>query len=126
MKQPKKRKRGGQLKPRQRKSSSLNLRVLDDLKAKLEVASRASGRTLSEEAAWRLTMSFLFDNEIQAVSQIQRGLGDVMVEGLMARGWRVELDDAERVVRSWLDDTPEDRGPIFMPPEEQQRLKQAA
>ena len=39
-------------------------------------------------------------------------------EGLMARGWRVELDDAERVVRSWLDDTPEDRGPIFMPPEE--------
>ena len=82
MKQSKKRKRG-QLKPRQRKSSSLNLRVLDELREKLEVASRRSGRTLSEEAAFRLTMSF--HDETQAV---RRGLGDVMVEMLDKLGWR--------------------------------------
>ena len=70
-------------------------------------------------------MSFMFNNEIQEVSQIQRGLGDVMVEGLMAQGWGVEPEDAERVVRAWLD-RPQDRGPIFMLPEQQQRLKQAA
>ena len=65
MKQLKKRKRAAQLKPRQRKSSSLNLRVLDELKEQLEAASRRSGRTLSEEAAFRLTMSFY--DETQAV-----------------------------------------------------------
>jgi len=126
MKQPKKRKRGGQPKPAsERKRNNLTIRLRDDLKAKLEAASRVSGLSLSEEAAWRLTMSFMFNHEIQEISQIQRGLGDVMVAGLMARGWGVEPEDAERVIRTWLD-RPQDRGPIFMPPEQQQRLKQAA
>ena len=76
MKQPKKRKRGGQPKPAaERKRNNVTIRLIDDLRAKLEAASRASGRSLSEEAAWRLTMSFLFNHEIQEVAQIQREFG---------------------------------------------------
>ena len=126
MKQPKQRKRGGQRKPAsERKRNNLTIRLVDDLRRKLQIASHLSGRSLSEEAAWRLTMSFMFNHEIQAVSQIKRGLGDVMVEGLIAQGWGVGPEDPEGVVRAWLD-KPQDRGPIFMPPEQQQRLKQAA
>jgi len=125
VKQPKKGKRGRRPKPAsERKVSSLTIRLLGELRTQLEESSRVSGRSLSEEVAWRLTMSFMFNNEIRQVSQIQRGLGDIMVEGLMAQGWGVGPDD-ERVVRAWLD-KPQDRGPILMAPEQQQRLKQAA
>src|SRR6516225_5010023 len=90
MKQPKKRKRGGQPKPAaERKRNNVTIRLIDDLRAKLEAASRASGRSLSEEAAWRLTMSFMFNQEIQEVAQVQRGLGDVMVEILTKSGWAI-------------------------------------
>ena len=116
MKQSKKRKRG-QLKPRQRKSSSLNLRVLDELKEKLEVASRRSGRTLSEEAAFRLTMSF--HDETQAV---RRGLGTVMVEMLDKLGWGVGLDEAKQAVSAWERLYPKEKAIIFIPPEQQQLL----
>ena len=62
MKQPRKRKRGGQPKPAsERKRNNVTIRLVDDLRAKLEAASRASGRSVSEEVAWRLTMSFLFN-----------------------------------------------------------------
>lgn len=65
-------KRGGQRKPRaQRKSSSLNLRVLDELRRKLTAAAHNSGRSVSEEAAWRLTLSFLFNTEIQEIAKTQ-------------------------------------------------------
>ena len=117
MKQLKKQKRGAQLKPRQRKSSSLNLRVLDELKEQLEVASRRSGRTLSEEAAFRLTMSFY--DETQAV---QRSLGNVMVEMLNKLGWGVGLDEAKHAVSVW-EDHQRDKALVFIPPEEQQLLK---
>ena len=94
MRQLKKRKRGGQRKSAsERKRNNVTIRLRDDLEAKMEAASRASGLSLSEEIAWRLTITFMFDNEIQEVSQIQRGLGDVMVEGLIAQGWGVEPED---------------------------------
>jgi len=118
MKRLKTRKRAAQLKPRQRKSSSLNLRVLDELKGQLEVASRRSGRTLSEEAAFRLTMSFR--DEIQAV---KRGLGDVMVEMLDKLGWGVGLEEAKHAVSVWEDQHPRHRALVFIPPEHQQLFK---
>ena len=120
MKQPKKRRRGGQPKPAsERKRNNVTIRLVDDLRAKLEVASRASGRSLSEEMAWRLTMSFLFNTEIQEVSQIQRGLGDVMVEMLTNIGWRVGPEE----IRTATSGDPPDNLPIFVPPEFQQLLK---
>ena len=126
MRQLKKRKRGGQPKPAsERKRNNVTIRLRDDLRAAMEAASRASGLSLSEEIAWRLTITVMFDTQIQQVSQIQRGLGTVMVEGLIAQGWGVGPEDPEGVVRAWLD-KPQDRGPIFMAPEQQQRLKQAA
>lgn len=126
MKQPKQRKRGGQRKPAsERKRNNVTIRLRDDLRAAMEAASRASGLSLSEEIAWRLAITVMFDTQIQQVSQIQRGLGTVMVEGLIKQGWGVGPEDPEGVVRAWLD-KPQDRGPIFMPPEQQQRLKQAA
>jgi TraY domain len=126
MKRPRKRNRDRQPRPAaEGKTTSVHFRLRRDLREKLEAASRASGRNLSDEVVWRLTMSLLFDNEVQAVSQIQRGLGEVMVEGLVAQGWGVGPEDPEGVVRAWLDN-PQYREPIFMPPEQQQRLKRAA
>lgn len=127
MKQQKKRKRGGQPKPAsERKRNNLTIRLIDELRAKLEAASRASGRSMSEEAAWRLTMSFLFNNEIQEVSQVQRSLGDVMVEILTKQGWRVGLDEVRRSISHWWDHTPQDRASVFIPPELQQFLRRTS
>ena len=121
MKQPKKRKRGGQPKPAaERKRNNVTIRLIDDLRAKLEAASRASGRSLSEEAAWRLTMSFMFNQEIQEVAQVQRGLGDVMVEILTKSGWAIG-DELRRNIDPLFS---HDQLPIFMPPEHQQLLKE--
>ena len=67
-----KRKRGGQRKPKaQRKNSNLTIRMLDELRRKLDAAAHNSGRSLSEEAAWRLTLSFLFNTEIQEIAKTQ-------------------------------------------------------
>ena len=67
-----KRKRGGQRKPRaQRKNSSLTIRMLDELRRKLAAAAHNSGRSVSEEVAWRLTLSFLFNTEIQEIAKTQ-------------------------------------------------------
>ena len=98
MKQPRKRKRGGQPKPAsERKRNNVTIRLLDDLRAKLE-AQPGVGRSVSEEVAWRLTMSFMFNHEIQQVSDIQRGLGDVMVEILSKNGWGVEPEEIKRAI----------------------------
>ena len=54
-----KRKRGGQFKPPpERKRNNLTFRVVDDLKARLEAAVAVSGRSLSEEIAFRLNRDF--------------------------------------------------------------------
>ena len=111
MKQPKKRKRGGQRKlASERKRNNLTIRLIDELRAKLE-------------AARRLTMSFLFNNKIQEVSQVQRSLGDVMAEILTKQGWRVGLDEVRRSISPLWDHTPLDRASVFIPPELQQFLR---
>jgi hypothetical protein len=118
---PRKRKRGGQPKPAsERKRNNVTIRLVDDLRAKLEAASQASGRSLSEEMAWRLTMSFLFNTEIQEVSTIQRGLGTVMVEMLTKVGWKVGPEEIKRAISNDL----RDNILIFMPPEHRQLLKE--
>jgi hypothetical protein len=124
---PKKRKRGGQRKPAaERKRNNLTIRLIDELRAKLEAASRVSGRSMSEEAAWRLTMSFLFNNEIQVVSQVQRSLGDVMKEILTKEGWRVGLDEVRRSISHWWDHAPQVGASVFIPPELQQFLRRTS
>jgi len=65
-------KRGRKRKPAaQRKVAALTLRMLWELKRKLQEAAQQSGRSVSEEACWRLTMSFLFNCEIQEIKKIQ-------------------------------------------------------
>jgi hypothetical protein len=121
MKQPRKRKRGGQAKPAsERKRNNVTIRLVDDLRAKLDAASRASGRSVSEEVAWRLTVSFLFNHEIQQVSEIQRGLGTVMAEMLLNKGWRVGPEE----ITCAISDDLRDNILIFMPPEHRQLLKE--
>jgi hypothetical protein len=68
-------------------------------------------------------MSFMFNTQIEEVSQIQRGLGDAMAEMLTERGWAVGLDEVKRAIDVLFDD-PWDKTPIFMPPEVQQLLKE--
>src|SRR5262245_7128976 len=88
VKSSRKRKRGGQLKPAsQRKSTNLTIRLLDELRTKLEKAARASGRSVSEEAAWRMTLSFLLSSEIQDLHHTRDGVDDQIMQMLEQRGW---------------------------------------
>jgi hypothetical protein len=67
-----KRKRGRKKKPvAERKVAAMALRMLWELKHKLQAAAALSGRSVSEEACWRLTMSFLFNHEIQEIARTQ-------------------------------------------------------
>ena len=121
MEQPKKRKRGGQQKPAsERKRNNVTIRLVDDLRAKLETASQRSGRSLSEEMAWRLTMSFLFNTEIQRgvahPTQLGRGHGGARLRTV---GWRVGLEEIRQAISD-----PQDETPIFIPPKYQQLLKE--
>ena len=82
----KKRKRGGQPKPPHlRKIRNLTIRLLPQLYDRLEMASRASGRGLSEEVRWRLSLSFMFNTEIQTIAATQKSIREVTLRELMTR-----------------------------------------
>jgi hypothetical protein len=69
------RKRGGQPKPpRERKNRSMTIRVLDELWERLEVEAKKSGRSMSEELAYRATIGFLLGNELKTFQEIQKDL----------------------------------------------------
>lgn len=89
MKPAKKRKRGGQPKPpSERKRNNLTIRVLDDLREKLEKAAQKSKRSVSEEAARRMTIAFNLGDELEAYSKIKESIDDEIVQDLLRkRGW---------------------------------------
>jgi hypothetical protein len=86
------RKRGGQPKPPgARKNRSLTIRVLDELWQRLEAEAEKSGRSMSEEAAYRMLVGFLLGNELKAFSEIQKDLAknadDSIKAAMHRRGW---------------------------------------
>jgi hypothetical protein len=89
----KKRKRGGQPKPAsERKRNNLTIRVLDELRERLETAAEKSQRSVSEEAAYRMTLSFMLDSELRDLKEIRKATDD-QIEGIMReRGWGTMID----------------------------------
>jgi hypothetical protein len=86
------RKRGGRPKPPgKRKNRSLTIRVLDSLWDRLEIEAGKSKRSLSEEAAYRMTVGFLLGNELKDFREIHEQLANETndtVKAVMHRlGW---------------------------------------
>jgi hypothetical protein len=96
--------RGGQPKPaHQRKNTSITIRVLDALRARLEQAAQASGRSVSEEAAYRMTLGFELETQLRDHSEIVKVV-DTELQGIMVRrGWGKMIDARYN-------------GPVFIPP----------
>jgi hypothetical protein len=93
MKPVQKRKRGGQPKPAsQRKRNNLTIRVLDHLRDRLETAARASQRSVSEEAAHRMTLGFNLQDELTDYARIREANDDTLAQLAEKRGWAKILD----------------------------------
>ena len=93
MKPAQKRKRGGQPKPAaQRKRNNLTIRVLDHLRDRLETAARDSKRSLSEEAAHRMTLGFNLKDELQDYAKIREANDETLAQLAEKRGWAKILD----------------------------------
>jgi hypothetical protein len=93
MKPVQKRKRGGQPKPAsQRKRNNLTIRVLDHLRDRLETAARASQRSVSEEAAHRMTLGFNLQNELTDYAKIREANDETLADLAVKRGWAKILD----------------------------------
>jgi hypothetical protein len=100
----KKRKRGGQPKaPSERKRNNLTIRVLDRLRDRLEAAAHASGRSVSEEAAHRMTVSFALETELKDVAEIRQETDDTIKAVMHRRHWGKVVD-------------PRYGGPVWIPP----------
>jgi len=120
VKQRKKRKRGRRPKPvSERKVSSLTIRLLGELRSKLEESSRVSGRSMSEEVAWRVTMSYLLSTEIRDLTQAQHDADEAIIAMLARRGWDVGIEAFAEIVGLAQAKNPE----IFVPPRLQALLK---
>jgi predicted transcriptional regulator len=99
-----KRRRGGQPKPlSERKNRSLTIRVLDALRERLEQAAEASGRSVSEEAAYRMTLGFMLETELKDLAEIRKDTDDALRVDLVRRGWGKTWD-------------PRYNGAVFTPP----------
>ena len=93
MKQAQKRKRGGQPKPAaQRKRNNLTIRVLDQLRERLEIAARVSGRSMSEEAAHRMMLGFTLENELTDYAKIKEANDELLATLAVKRGWATLVD----------------------------------
>jgi hypothetical protein len=89
----KKRKRGGQPKPAsERKRNNLTIRVLDKLRQRLETAAEKSQRSVSEEAAYRMTLSFMLDSELKDLKEIKKATDDQLQAIMRERGWGTLID----------------------------------
>jgi hypothetical protein len=90
----KKRKRGGQPKPAsERKRNNLTIRVLDELRKRLEAAAEKSQRSVSEEAANRMTLSFMLDSELKDLKEIRKATDDQLEAIMRERGWGTLIDE---------------------------------
>jgi hypothetical protein len=144
-----KRRRGGQPKdPEQRKRNNLTFRVRDQLKAALEAAATASGRSVSEEVEFRVTRDLAAEGArtdatktlakaaavlSAAYGQALRGAGLQILREIEGKPTRAivdletllaEADGIARGMRSgFVDpDLPAVEAPRRMTPEQEQRL----
>jgi len=85
--------RGGQRKPAaERKRNSVTIRVLDDFRRKVEEAAEASKRSLSEEIAYRVNLSFAIGSELQDIADIKKATDAELKTIMRRRGWGKVLD----------------------------------
>jgi hypothetical protein len=104
MKPALKRKPGGQPKPpSQRKRNNLTIRVLDGLRKRLEEAAQKSKRSVSEEAAHRMMLSFNLGDELMDSTKIREANDEALADLAKKRGWAEIID-----IRYG--------GPIYIPP----------
>jgi len=98
------RKRDGQPKPR--KNSTLTIRLLDHLRGRLEAEAKASGRSVSEQAAHLMSLALLLGNELDALKALadtQKNIDDNIKAAMHRRGWGKVVD-------------PNYGGAIYIPP----------
>lgn len=95
MKQAKpKKRRGGQPKPAaERKRNNLTFRVRDQMRADLEAAAAASGRSVSEEIEYRLTRDFSWEagkRQIeQMVAETKAHLDAARIQAIRQAGFQI-------------------------------------
>jgi hypothetical protein len=90
--EPRKRRRGGQLKPAtERKRNNLTFRARDQLKADLEKAAAASNRSVSEEIEFRVGQAF----------QWEKVLGDLETFKVRMAEMQRQTEVAERYRAGW-------------------------
>jgi hypothetical protein len=90
---PIKSKRGAPLKPvTRRKNSTLTIRLLDDLRERLEEEAKASGRSVSETAAHLMTLALMLGSELKSYEDIQKDTDDAIKSAMHRRGWGKVVD----------------------------------
>jgi|1185.fasta_scaffold350124_2 hypothetical protein len=99
---------GGERKPpAERKSRSVTIRVLEGFKARIEAEASKSGRSVSEEIAYRVGLSYLIREPVETATEVARILGDETDKTIEAamhrRGWDKRID-------------PRYGGPVFTKP----------
>jgi hypothetical protein len=86
-------KRGAPLKPvTRKKNSTLTIRMLDDLRLRLEAEAEASGRSVSETAAHLMSLALMLNNELKAYEDIQKNVDDSIKAAMQRRGWGKVID----------------------------------
>lgn len=99
-----KRRRGGQPKPEdERKRNNITFRVRDDLREKLGRISEATGRTISEEIAHRISLTFVLDDANKDALSLRAETDENMKAVMHRRGWGKVVD-------------PRYGGPVYVPP----------
>jgi hypothetical protein len=110
-----KRKRGGQPKPEaERKRNSVTIRVLDSFRERIEAEAAKSQRSVSEEIAYRVQMSYVFGPEVESAQKTQRLLAketdDTIKAAMHRQGWGKVVD-------------PRYGGAVYIPPGQHPLLK---
>ena len=97
-------KRGAPLKPvSQRKTATLTVRLLADLRKRLEDEADASGRSVSEQAAYLMRLALMLNSELKAYEDLQKDVDESIKSAMYRRGWGKVVD-------------PRYGGPVYIPP----------
>jgi hypothetical protein len=89
--------------PTRRKNSTLTIRLLDDLRLRLEAEAEASGRSVSEQAAYLMNLALMLNKELKAYEDLQKDVDDSIKSAMFRRGWGKVVD-------------PRYGGPVYIPP----------
>ena len=95
--------------PHRGKKVALGLKVTADIKRRLDLAARASGRTQSQEAEHRIELSYQYERALGEVEQAKKRLMESLAE-IKQGNIKAELR------RSGWTVTHDARGEIFLPP----------